>query len=291
MCVTKAHVEQRSVSKTRNLDRLRFDQLAYLAMVGFAFVALLIVLFPGSWLAQKVSTTIIFAQILAFPFPLGLGMMICAAVLSVLVIAKSRCWFAATHCAAWFVVALTLITFPNGLSAGRSLVVEDDIQTTLSVVTFNTGSKLTSAGLLELVSVYKPDIIVLPETSVVDARKLLQEISYDSNVFETPSSGFTSTYNGLIAPTTVLVRKELGVARPIPGPPTSFGTVALAFDKPGLPHVVGVHSAPPLPGLMRSWREVLDRVVAFGESSHQPMVIAGDFNATLRHGALAPVPV
>lgn len=38
---------------------------------------------------------------------------------------------------------------------------------------------------------------------------------------------------------------------------------------------------------MHAWKGDLERVIKFGESSTKPMIIAGDFNATLRHGALA----
>lgn len=279
--------ERPQASNPGKSNRLLGIEAIHVTLIVLACVSLYTVAYPGSWLAQQVSTTVIFAQILAFPMILATGILFGSVAL--LVLHKMKCGgsLAMASCAVWIVVAIAYFICPHGLPTERTTSSDKQPQRVLSVVTFNTGSTLTPDGFQELIDSFSPDVIVLPETSAVEANLALQATSYAGTIFETPNAGFTSTYNGLIAPTTVVVNKSLGVAQLAAGPPTSFGTVAIEFEQPGLPTIIGMHTAPPLPGLMDAWKADLERVVEFGESSTKPMIIAGDFNATLRHGALA----
>lgn len=50
--------------------------------------------------------------------------------------------------------------------------------------------------------------------------------------------------------------------------------------------LMGVHTAPPLPSLMNYWRSDVARVVSHAQNLEHPVIMAGDFNATLRHWPL-----
>ena len=278
------HTQDSKAAKSYKLLGFKAFQVALIVLAG---ISLYMVAYPGSWLAQKVSTTIVFAQILAFPTILAAGIVLGNVVLLILFKAKNGSSLAMASCALWIVVALALFIFPQGLPTERAVSSDKQPHSVLSVVAFNTGSTLTPDGFQELINSSSPDVIILAETSAVAAKQALKATSYAGTIFETPNAGFTSTYNGSIAPTTVVVNQRLGAAQLTAGPATSFGTVAIEFEQPGLPIIIGVHTAPPLPGLMDAWKADLDRVIEFGESSKKPMIIAGDFNATLRHGALA----
>ena len=259
----------------------------HIAMIGLACGCCFVALFPGTWVAQKVSTTAFFAQMLAFPIPLGIGILCAAFFALILCKVKARGTLASSSCTAWALAALAFLLFPDGLPTSTKASLPEPTHRVLSVVTFNAAATLTPAGFQELISAYHPDVVILPETSEYEARRALAGTDFAGTLFTTPNEGFGEAYNGLIAPTTVVVSEKLGPARPATGPATSFGTVSIEFDRPGLPTIIGIHTAPPLPGLMSDWKEDLARVVAFGESSQKPVLIAGDFNATLRHGALA----
>lgn len=259
----------------------------HIPIIALACACLFVDLFPSNWIAQKVSTTFFFAQILAFPSLLGMVLLLCGIAAFIVCKVKSRSALAFTSCAVWSLTALSFLILPNGLSTSSRATSPEQAQRVLSVVTFNAAATLTPSGFRELISTYNPDVIVLPETSADDANRAIKAASYKGSVYSTPNAGFTSTYNGSIAPTSVVVSERLGPAKPTTGPATSFGTVAIEFERAGLPTIIGIHTAPPLPGLMKSWKEDLERVVEFGESYTKPILIAGDFNATLRHGALA----
>ena len=279
--------ERTKAFKAGKSDELPGFKVFQVALIVLAGVCLYMVIYPGSSLAKKVSTTIVFAQILAFPIILATGIVLVSVALLILYQVKYRSSWAVASFAAWIVVALALFIFPHGLPSERAVSSDKQPRIALSVVTFNTGSTLTPDGFQELIDSFSPDVIVLAETSAVEAQQALKATSYAGTIFETPNAGFTSTYNGSIAPTTVIVNKSLGAAKLTAGPANSFGTVAIEFEHPELPTIIGVHTAPPLPGLMHAWKADLERVVEFGESSKKPMIIAGDLNATLRHGALA----
>lgn len=256
------------------------------ALGAVGVFALVIAAFPHLGFSRALSSYFPFAQLLAFPFALG-SLLLLLTVAAAIICWWKRChWLSWLNCALWLVAAACLLLLPYGIPA--KVVADTEVpQRSLKVVTFNTGSTMRPQDFEELTARYNPDIIVLPETTVFDARRGLERANYAGRVFGTTGEGFSGSYQGRIAPTTVVTKEDLGAATPIAGPATAFGTVALQFDDPDLPIVLGIHAAPPLPGLMRQWREDVERVRSFGESSTTPMVIAGDFNATLRHGAVA----
>ena len=70
---------------------------------------------------------------------------------------------------------------------------------------------------------------------------------------------------------------------------TRFGTIVLHSRKQNLPDIIALHTAPPLPGLMEVWKQDLNIIHNQLASKYPKAIIAGDFNATMRHGALAKI--
>ena len=70
---------------------------------------------------------------------------------------------------------------------------------------------------------------------------------------------------------------------------TRFGTIVLHSRKQNLPDIIALHTAPPLPGLMEVWKQDLHIIHNQLASKYPKAIIAGDFNATMRHGALAKI--
>ncbi|MCK7676188.1 endonuclease/exonuclease/phosphatase family protein [Corynebacterium pygosceleis] len=142
----------------------------------------------------------------------------------------------------------------------------------LTVLEWNTGDAVTPEALGALIRDVDPDIAVLPEyTGAVPA-------------------GYRSFVSGGM-PVTVLTAEELGDYRAVDVPGSSevtFGTVHVSTGHPGerTPDVIGLHTAPPLPGLMSRWRDDLGTVAGLAET-HPDALIIGDLNAVPRHGVLA----
>lgn len=155
----------------------------------------------------------------------------------------------------------------------------------LTVVSWNTQNTNSISDLFHIIKKHSPDVIVLPEFDESIITDPSQVSAY--GVYESQDDGFTSIYDGSIAPTTVLVNQRLGrIIRSTPFP-VSFGSVSIKqFDRPGI-QIVGLHNAPPLPGLMGAWRTDLDQLKYFeSQLTDAPAIIAGDFNATSKHWPL-----
>ncbi|MCK7637251.1 endonuclease/exonuclease/phosphatase family protein [Corynebacterium sp. P7202] len=148
----------------------------------------------------------------------------------------------------------------------------DEDDSGLIVLEWNTGDAVTPEALGALIRDVAPDIAVLPEyTGAVPA-------------------GYRSFVSGGM-PVTVLTAEELGDYRAVGVPGSSevtFGTVHVSTGHPGerTPDVIGLHTAPPLPGLMGRWRDDLGTVAGLAET-HPDALIIGDLNAVPRHGVLA----
>lgn len=99
---------------------------------------------------------------------------------------------------------------------------------------------------------------------------------------------FTSPPTGsAIAPVTLVVKRAHDYEMaPEQSPATRLGTVYLRSKKAGVPAIVGLHTAPPLPGLMAQWRQDLETAARELAARNPEAILAGDFNATMKHGPL-----
>ena len=242
-------------------------------------------LLPETTAVSLTSTLPLLAHLIAFPTLLGTLIAVVGLVMTITAL-RHRSWPGSAAGSMWVVGGLCFILFPAGVMAPPAAQ-QHTITRPMTIVVYNTGAQLTSGDVTKLVTRFDPDIMVFPESSDTEVADVLRDGDFHGHIYGAPDAGLPSSYSGGVAPTSMAVSSRLGPAHLVTGPVTSFGTVSLAFTDPQLPRVVGIHTAPPLPGLRADWKSDLDRVVAFGEHSEQPLVIAGDFNATLRHGALA----
>lgn len=158
-------------------------------------------LFPQFGVARSLSVYLPFAQVLAFPQALGLVILLLGGCATG--VGWWRRWsrLALTSCLVWIVAGAGFLFAPNGIphqvsGQQHSTVAEGS----LTVVTFNTGSMLTTSDFQQLVSTWDPDIIVLPETSGYELRGAIETSNYDGQLFETRNDGLPNTYTGQIAP-------------------------------------------------------------------------------------------
>lgn len=258
-----------------------------------AVVAL--VAFPASAPARALSTRLVVAQAVAFPLPLGVG----AAVLGFLLV--SPIYLASRRRAqrsrgfgrrAAGVIALASLVALAASAWSTWNPASDDARWSASpgspaapgrelrVVTFNSLGAMTSDDLKHLVEVWDPDVVVVPE-----APAMAEVVAgSDFHAYEAPAQGFSTSQRMGAGPTVVLVRSRVGAVTPAAAPATAMGSVGLGL--PGGLRLVGVHTAPPVLGLMDLWHADLDRVAGL-DAAGERVVVAGDLNATLRHEPLA----
>lgn len=247
---------------------------------------------PQSASGQWLSTRLMLAQALAFPGVTAAGLVL----LAVGALALRR-WANARWRSGAGVVAVVLVSLGAGLLAwpdgppwaAEPATAVGNTGRDVRVTVFNSLDTLTAADVRHLIDVADPDVLVLPEATPARVREAVAGTALAQGVHEGADDGFSQGRPRGVAPTTVVVHPRMGHYRPAPPTPTTFGAVRLE-PMPGTdgPVVVGVHTAPPLPRLMDAWRADLSRLQATDRAGAEgSMILAGDLNATLRHGPLA----
>ena len=246
--------------------------------------------FPSSNLNIWLSTKPILAQIYAFP----LATATTASLLSFLYFSlsfykkKKQILF---YSGIFLLVSLTLLVFGTDKTAS----VTSNNTNTLKVVTWNVANQLEAEHLKQIFSSFNTDIAIFPEldSNAQEGQEnqkikiLFQQAGLsieDYDVFTSPP-----TDSG-IAPVTVIIKKSYGFyTKAETFHTTRFGTIVLHSRKQNLPDIIALHTAPPLPGLMEVWKQDLHIIHNQLASKYPKAIIAGDFNATMRHGALAKI--
>ena len=246
--------------------------------------------FPSSDLNIWLSTKPILAQIYAFP----LATATTASLLSFLYFSlsfykkKKQIRF---YSGIFLLVSLTLLVFGTDKTAS----VTSNNTNTLKLVTWNVANQLEAEHLKQIFSSFNTDIAIFPEldSNAQEGQEnqkikiLFQQAGLsieDYDVFTSPP-----TDSG-IAPVTVIIKKSYGFyTKAETFHTTRFGTIVLHSRKQNLPDIIALHTAPPLPGLMEVWKQDLHIIHNQLASKYPKAIIAGDFNATMRHGALAKI--
>ncbi|MBK0421556.1 endonuclease/exonuclease/phosphatase family protein [Leucobacter sp. CSA2] len=180
---------------------------------------------------------------------------------------------------------------PSGsglLASGEQELAHDG--KTITMVVYNSQGTLDWDNLRSFEWSVDPDLYILPEASAESVRTEIAPATAEFVVHETRDSGLTGDFDGSIPPTTILSRSDRITLDDADATPTTYGSVAVRLANDPEFTILGVHAAPPLPSLMPQWRADLHRIAQAAESDQAPSVIAGDFNATLRHGPLANLP-
>ena len=159
----------------------------------------------------------------------------------------------------------------------------------LSVVSYNSLATFTASDLERLEAEFHPDVVVLSETSIERSRAAVDGAAWPGTAVTHGPRDRSAPASSPIEATSVLLRDGTPQYATAEAEPSMQGSVRLEPSQPGYPVLLGVHYAPPLPGFMSMWRDDLSRSVAEAQeaASEGPVLLAGDLNATVRHGPLA----
>jgi endonuclease/exonuclease/phosphatase (EEP) superfamily protein YafD len=149
---------------------------------------------------------------------------------------------------------------------------------TLTIMVANVlGGGADAGDVAEVIRERKPDIVSLPEAQVdvrEEIRAHLQGFDY---------KGFTAQPSKAVeSATSVLVSSSLGVVALEAGEGTTFGNIVVTGGALGDVRVIAYHGYPPLPDGVTTWKQDL-QVLRGWCTQDPPLIVAGDFNATLDH--------
>jgi endonuclease/exonuclease/phosphatase (EEP) superfamily protein YafD len=218
-----------------------------------------------------------FAQLVSFRPPLlgGLAVVTVAAIVAAGV--RKRGWVLA---GGLLVVALvaSAVVLPRAL--GSVTVPEPDAPTrpTLTVLSFNTYEGQADVNALAaLIRQTNPDLIALPESAARFSAKLAPLVP---NYRFAPSQTRGRDVQGVTAAT----RADLGDVTMQVDRSTGFPSVTLSGGGLGAVRFVAYHSIAPTPGEIPEWSSDLSTLPRWcADPQAGPVIIAGDFNATLDH--------
>lgn len=153
----------------------------------------------------------------------------------------------------------------------------------IDVLTLNTQG--TAAGVETIIALLReaePDVVALQETPPDDAERIGEALTTDEVTWQV----FTATTGPQpVQASALLVSSGLGEYQQAEAPGTTFAAVwARPVDGVG-PELFSVHTVPPLPELVPTWRTEL-RTVAQLCDRIENVVVAGDLNATVDHATL-----
>ncbi len=246
----------------------------------YVFLVLLQCLFASSVVHVYLSTLPVVAHFYAFPLVFG-------SLISVLAV----CVCKKLYSKELLVVYVSTVVFVVcSLPVGRSLFERCD-DASIRLVEWNVEDQLDEESVKKIFVEYDADVVVLPEfggmyddASAKDRLSLLfDDCLIDLDAYEVFTSDVTSF---TIAPVTMVVKKSFGRYEVVRlDDRTTFGSLYLKSLDGGV-DLIGLHTAPPLPTLMDDWRKDLEFVSELVDR-HFDAIVCGDFNATMKHGALS----
>ncbi|PKK40103.1 hypothetical protein ABB02_00609 [Clostridiaceae bacterium JG1575] len=264
-------------------------------------LALLHLFAPQLPFHQRLSTQPFIAQVLAFPMALGLFFFaggLGSVLWSVRQKKKGRAQKKLKfycHALCFLLSALFLFSLTSlGVSGG----VKEPLQkegAKVRLLTWNALHTFDEEIARRIFTQLNVQVAVFPELSLGESEegpragdnplKAVMEragLAVDEyDFFESPKP-----YN--VKPVVAIVHRSLGRYESKPVFQTSLGTLHLV-PKEGTrgPEILGLHTYPPLPFFEFLWNEDLQRIRDWVQSEGKNAWILGDFNATLRHGALS----
>ena len=218
-----------------------------------------------------------FAQLVSFRPTLlgGLAVLTVAAVVAAGV--RRRGW---TLACGLLVVALVASAMVLPRALGGITVPEPDapLRPALTVLSFNTYEGQADVdALADLIKQTNPDLIALPESAARFSEKLAP---LTPGYRFLPSSNRGRDVNGV----TVGVRADSGDVAAQVDRSTGFPSVQISGGKLGTVRFVAFHSIAPTPGEIPEWSSDLSTLPRWcADRQAGPVIIAGDFNATLDH--------
>ena len=223
-----------------------------------------------------------FAEMLALR-PMGA---VCLLLVAVgIVVARPAWWPSAAALAAIALAAVVFVLFSRvvPLGSARALSTAPG-QPTLSVLSFNVfDGQADVPSLGHTITAERPDLVVLPEAGERYRQLLLTSIG---------GLGYHSWTNGRpqepdVDGVVVLAAPSMGALRAqVLDKHTKFAWIELTGGRLGAVRLVAVHTAAPVSGSVPAWRADLAALAMWCQHTTTPVVLAGDFNATLDHREL-----
>jgi endonuclease/exonuclease/phosphatase (EEP) superfamily protein YafD len=247
-----------------------------LLMAGLLSMCALLVLAPDVLRLERFAP---FAMLLAFR-PIGA---VCLLLVAVgIVVARPAWWPTAAALAAVALPAVVFVLWSRMVPSPPSIALNRaPDQPTLSVLSFNVyKGQADLASLGRTIRIERPDLVVLPEAGERYRHLLLTFIGglgYNSWATGGPHG---RDVDGIV----VLAASSMGrLQAQVLDQGTKFSWIELTSQLPGAIRILAVHTAAPVSGSVPAWRSDLAALRNWCQSTPTPVVLVGDFNATLDH--------
>jgi endonuclease/exonuclease/phosphatase (EEP) superfamily protein YafD len=221
-----------------------------------------------------------FAQLVAFRPALVGGALVVAVAATVSAGIRRRGWVLAGGLLGVSAVGAAMV-LPRALPAADVPAPDGPPARTLTVLAFNAYEGQADVDeLAALVRAERPDLISLPEAGGRYRDRLAPLL---------PEYWFTSSQERGrdVQGVTAAVRADLGEVTVAVDESTPFPTVTLGGPALGTVRFVAFHSVAPTPGAVPQWRHDLGMLAHWcADRGSGPVIVAGDFNATLDHSVL-----
>lgn len=249
------------------------------------------VFFSDSKLNEILSTKFGFAHFFAFSSLFGFMIFMILISIMIIVLFKNSFHFENNIKNKFLVIGMLIsVILIVGGTSSKTVEINTDGRN-IRLVEWNIANKINESNIRDIFGEFNADIAVFPELGGYGkgdrSNKRLSDLFTKASIDLKNYEVFISVpTDGNIAPVTVIIKKEFGEYTTYKDTPiTRFGTVYLSPKSNNNPCIIGVHSAPPLMGLMNIWKKDLELIsnIAY---NNDDSIIVGDFNATMRHGAL-----
>lgn len=261
-----------------------------LLLVIYSLIVIIHTFFPSSQLNIDLSTKFGIAHLYSFPLLFGLigaGISL-SAILVYLTSKKNTDRVFIPIWIGFMISSIIFILFSSNPTKEKAQVNLDE---TIKIVEWNAINNISATNVETIFKEFDADIAVFPELDgpvlYESENKRFVDLFKQAGLDFDDYSASSSAYFENIAPVTVITKNEFAnLTSSQVLSLNTFGTVKVDLDSDYVPQIIGMHTAPPLPFLMRNWEDDLNLIATEIIGSYSDAIIVGDFNATMRHGKL-----
>jgi endonuclease/exonuclease/phosphatase (EEP) superfamily protein YafD len=228
-----------------------------------------------------------------YPLPMLLAMRpvgaVCLMLVAVVIgVARPGWWPSAVVLAAVVCGAATFVIFSRMVPSDSVGALSPGPEgRTLTVLSFNVyEGRANVTSLADTISAERPDLVVLPEAGERYRQLLLASVGNLGYHSWTTGRPDERDVDGIV----VLAARSLGTPTVrVLAHQAKFAWMELSGGLLGTVRVVAVHTAAPVMGSVRAWRADLATLSNWCQPATTPVMLVGDFNATLDHRELRSV--